>query len=263
VAVKYALGVEYSGSAYCGWQRQPHCSSIKQHLEEALAFVADHPVQLVCAGRTDTGVHAIEQIAHFESDAERSTRSWVLGTNCRLPRDIRVLWVTPVSDDFHARFGARARAYRYLIINSPVPSAIFHDRASWEHRPLDHEAMHESAQVLLGEHDFSSFRAVGCQARSTLREVQEISVCRRDELVFLDIRANAFLYHMVRNIAGSLMAVGKGEQDREWFGEVFAARDRGQADVTAAAAGLYFLRAWYEPQHELPTRGKKPVLFET
>ena len=262
MAVKYALGVEYSGSAYCGWQRQPHCSSIQQHLEEALAFVADHPVQLVCAGRTDAGVHAIEQVAHFESVAERSARSWVLGTNCRLPRDIRVLWVTPVSDDFHARFGARARAYRYLIINSPVPSAIFHDRASWERRPLDHEAMHECAQVLLGEHDFSSFRAVGCQARSTRREVQEISVCRRDDLVYLDIRANAFLYHMVRNIAGSLMAVGRGEQNREWFGEVFAARDRKQADVTAAAAGLYFLRAWYEPQHELPTRGKKPVLFE-
>lgn len=261
--MKYALGVEYSGSAYCGWQRQPHCASIQQQLEEALGFVADHPVQLVCAGRTDAGVHAIEQVAHFESDAERSERSWVLGANCRLPHDIRLLWVVPVSDDFHARFGARARAYRYLIVNAAVPSALFHDRASWEHRSLDHEAMHDCAQLLLGEHDFSSFRAVGCQAKSAFREVQEIAVFRRDDLVCLDIRANAFLYHMVRNIAGSLMAVGKGEQDRDWFAEVFAAGDRDRADVTAPAAGLYFLRAWYEPRYQLPTRAKKPVLFES
>jgi len=260
--VKYALGVEYSGTAYCGWQRQPHCDSVQQHLEAALGFVADHPLQLVCAGRTDAGVHAIEQVAHFESDAERSERAWVLGANCRLPADIRLLWVVPVSDDFHARFSARARAYRYLIVNSRVPSAIFHDRASWEFRPLDHEAMHECAQILLGEHDFSSFRAVGCQARSVIREVQEVTVSRRGDLVCLDIKANAFLYHMVRNIVGSLAAVGKGERDCEWFREVLAARNRELADVTAAAAGLYFLRAWYEPQHKLPMRGKKPVLFE-
>ena len=259
--MKYALGVEYAGSAYCGWQRQPHCASIQQHLEAALGFVANHPVELVCAGRTDAGVHAIEQVAHFESESERSERAWVLGTNCRLPPDIRLLWVVPVDDDFHARFSARARAYRYLIVNSPVPSAIFHDRASWEHRPLDHQAMHDCAQLLIGEHDFSSFRAVGCQAKSAHREVQEISVQRHGELIMLDVKANAFLYHMVRNIAGSLLAVGKGEQDREWFRRVFASRDRNLADVTASAAGLYFLRAWYESRYKLPTRGKKPVLF--
>jgi tRNA pseudouridine38-40 synthase len=259
--MRYALGVEYSGSAYCGWQRQPHCASVQQHLEAALGFVADHDVELVCAGRTDAGVHAIEQVAHFDSDSERSERAWVLGANCRLPADIRLLWVRPVSDDFHARFSARARAYRYLIVNAPVPSAIFHDRASWEHRPLDHEAMHDCAQSLLGEHDFSSFRAVGCQARSTRREVLEISVCRHDDLLFLDVSANAFLYHMVRNIAGSLIAVGKGERDRAWFQRTFAARDRNLAAPTAAAAGLYFLRAWYEAQFKLPTRDKKPVLF--
>ena len=185
----------------------------------------------------------------------------MLGANCRLPADIRLLWAVPVGDDFHARYKARARAYRYLIVNAPVPSAIFHDRANWEYRPLNHVAMHDCAQILLGEHDFSSFRAVGCQAKSTRREVQEISVCRRDDLVYLDIRANAFLYHMVRNIAGSLIAVGKGEQDREWFRGIFAARDRSLAAATAPAAGLYFLRAWYEARYKLPMRDKKPVLF--
>jgi len=259
--MKYAIGVEYSGAAYCGWQRQPHCESVQQNLETALGFVANHPVELVCAGRTDTGVHAIEQVAHFDSSAERSKRSWVLGANCRLPRDIRLLWVEPVPDSFHARFSARARAYRYIILNADVPSALFHDRSSWEFRPLDHEAMHECAQVLLGEHDFSAFRAVGCQARSASRNVHEISVARQNQLIYLDIKANAFLYHMVRNIAGSLIAVGKGERDSEWFSEVFAQSDRNLADVTAPAAGLYFLQAYYEAEFKLPTATRKPVLF--
>jgi len=259
--VKYAIGIEYSGAAYCGWQRQPHCDSIQQNLETALGFVADHPIDLVCAGRTDAGVHALEQVAHFETSSERSERAWVLGANCRLPRDIRLLWATAVTDDFHARFSAVARAYRYIILNAAVPSAIFNDRCSWEFRPLDHAAMHECAQILLGEHDFSAFRAVGCQAKSASRNLHEISVTRRDQLIFLDIRANAFLYHMVRNIAGSLMAVGKGEKDRAWFAEMFASRDRNQADVTAPAAGLYFLQACYEDPFKLPTIARKPVLF--
>lgn len=259
--MRYAVGVEYSGTAYCGWQRQPHCESIQQHLETALGFVANHPVELVCAGRTDAGVHALEQVAHFDSTAERSERAWVLGANCRLPRDIRLLWVLPVAGDFHARFSARARAYRYIIINADVPSAVFNDRCSWEFRPLDHEVMHECAQVLLGEHDFSAFRAVGCQARSARRNVHEVSVIRRDQLIYLDIKANAFLYHMVRNIVGSLIAVGKGERDSDWFAEIFAAGDRNLADVTAPAAGLYLLRAWYDAQFKLSTKHKKPVLF--
>ncbi|MDH3219324.1 MAG: tRNA pseudouridine(38-40) synthase TruA [Gammaproteobacteria bacterium] len=258
--MRYALGIEYGGAAYCGWQRQPHCESIQQNLESALGFVANHPVDLVCAGRTDAGVHAIEQVAHFDSDAERSERAWVLGANCRLPRDIRLLWVAPVAKDFHARFSATARSYRYIIMNTDVPSAVFHDRVSWEFRPLDHEAMHESAQILLGEHDFSSFRAVGCQAKSSSRYVHEISVSRRGRLIFLDVRANAFLYHMVRNIAGSLIAVGRGDHDGNWFREVFEARDRNRAEVTASAAGLYFLKPSYR-EYKLPTRARKPVLF--
>jgi len=259
--MKYAIGIEYCGAAYCGWQRQSHCESVQQNLESALGFVANQPIELVCAGRTDSGVHAIEQVAHFETSAERSERAWVLGSNCRLPRDIRLKWAVPVGDHFHARFSARARAYRYIIYNSPVPSAIFHDRSSWEFQTLDHKAMHDSAQILLGEHDFSSFRAAGCQAKSSSRNVHEISVTRLGEMIFLDIRANAFLYHMVRNIAGSLISVGKGEKDASWFAGVFKACDRNLADKTAAAAGLYFLQASYDEQYKLPTTVKKPVLF--
>jgi tRNA pseudouridine38-40 synthase len=234
---------------------------VQQNLESALGFVADHPIELVCAGRTDAGVHAIEQVAHFETSAERSERAWVLGSNCRLPRDIRLKWAVPVVDDFHARFSARARSYRYIILNSPVPSAIFHDRSSWEFQTLDQTAMQDCAQILLGEHDFSSFRAAGCQAKSSSRNVHEISVIRQGDMIFLDISANAFLYHMVRNIAGSLIAVGKGDRDPGWFADVFEARDRSVAEKTAAAAGLYFLQASYEEQYKLPTMAKKPVLF--
>ncbi len=259
--MKYALGIEYRGTAYCGWQRQPHCDSVQQNLEAALGFVANEAVELVCAGRTDSAVHALEQVAHFESSAERSERAWMLGANCRLPRDIRIRWVCPVADDFHARFSARARAYRYVIYNAMVASAVFHDLSSWEFRPLDHARMNECAQLLLGEHDFSSFRAVGCQAKSSNRCVQEVSVSREKDLVYLDIRANAFLYHMVRNIAGSLVEVGKGEQDINWFSRVFKAGDRNQAAATAPAAGLYFLYARYEDRFNLPTGDKKPVLF--
>jgi tRNA pseudouridine38-40 synthase len=259
--MKYAIGIEYCGAAYCGWQRQAHCDSVQQNLESAIGYVADHPVELICAGRTDTGVHAVEQVAHFETSAERSNRAWVMGSNCRLPRDIRLKWAIAVADDFHARFSARTRAYRYIIHNSSVPSAIFHDRCSWEHQPLDQAAMHDCAQMLLGENDFSSFRAAGCQSRSSSRNVHEISVSRQGEFIFLDIRANAFLYHMVRNIAGSLVAVGKGEQDADWFAGVFRARDRRLAEKTASAAGLYLLQATYEAKYKLPTQLKKPVLF--
>lgn len=259
--MKYALGIEYRGSAYCGWQRQPHCESVQQHLEEALGFVADHPVELVCAGRTDSGVHALQQVAHFETSAPRSERAWMLGANCRLPRDIRIHWVLPVAEDFHARYGATSRSYRYLVYNHAVASGLFHDLSAWEFRPLDHETMHRCAQLLLGEHDFSSFRAVGCQSKSSSREVRQVSVTRQGDLVMLDIRANAFLYHMVRNIAGSLIAAGKGELDVDGFRRIFEARDRALAAPTAPAAGLYFLYAAYDERFKIPTRAQKPVLF--
>lgn len=259
--MKYALGVEYRGTAYCGWQRQLHCDSVQQNLETALGFVANEAIEMVCAGRTDSTVHALEQVAHFETTAVRNERAWVLGANCRLPRDIRIKWVCPVDDDFHARFSAQARAYRYIIFNAAIPSALFHDLSSWEFRPLDHGRMNDCAQLLLGEHDFSSFRAAGCQAKSSNRNVEEISVSREHDLVYLDIRANAFLYHMVRNIAGSLIEVGKGEQDMDWFAGVFDSGDRKKAAATAPAAGLYFLYARYEDRFKLPIGAKKPVLF--
>lgn len=258
---KYAVGIEYAGSAYSGWQKQDHSPSIQQHLESAIGFVANHPVQLVCAGRTDAGVHAIEQVAHFETEAPRDNRAWLLGSNCRLPRDIRLKWVIPIEKGFHARFSALARSYRYIIFNSDVPSALFHGKVSWELRSLDAEKMHTTAQMLVGEHDFSAFRAVGCQAKSSSRNIHQISLSRQGDLIYLDIKANAFLYHMVRNIAGSLIAVGKGEQSSEWFADVFGGKDRNRADVTASAAGLYFLRAYYPDQFKLPIEGKKPVLF--
>lgn len=261
MAVRYALGIEYAGSAYCGWQQQKHCASVQEHLQQAIGFVANHAVELVCAGRTDAGVHAVEQVVHFDSTAERDNRAWILGANTRMPGDIRIKWIQIVDENFHARFSAVARSYRYIIQNSRVPSAIFHDRSSWDYRPLDHDIMQQCAQLLIGEHDFSSFRAAGCQSKTADRNVHSIDVIRQSDLVYLDIKANAFLYHMVRNIAGSLIAVGCGEQTMDWFAEVFAAKNRNLADVTAPAAGLYLLRAYYPEVYNLPHQNQKPVLF--
>ncbi|MCP4492831.1 MAG: tRNA pseudouridine(38-40) synthase TruA [Gammaproteobacteria bacterium] len=258
---KYALGVEYNGSAYCGWQQQKQCESVQQHLQQAIGFVADHTLQLSCAGRTDAGVHAVEQVVHFETTAERENRAWVLGSNCRLPRDIRIKWIDEVDESFHARFSAIARSYRYIILNTAVPGAIFHDKTCWEFRPLNHEKMHECAQLLVGERDFSAFRAAGCQAKSANRNVHNIEISRNGDLIYLDIKANSFLYHMVRNIAGSLMAVGCGEKSSDWFAEVLAMKDRDLADVTAPASGLYLVRVDYPEQYILPIQGQKPVLF--
>lgn len=258
---KFAIGIEYSGTAYSGWQQQKHCVSIQQHLQEAIGFVANHPVSLVCAGRTDAGVHAIEQIAHFESDAVRTNRSWLLGSNCRLPGDIRIKWISRVDESFHARFSACARSYRYILLNSEVPSAVFHNRCTWEFRELDHEKMHDSAQILVGEHDFSAFRAVGCQAKSACRNIQSVEVSRQGDLIYLDIKANAFLYHMVRNITGSLLEVGRGEKPADWIEELLVGKDRNIGGVTAPAAGLYLQRVYYPETFKIPSYSKKPVLF--
>ena len=258
---KYALGIEYSGSDYSGWQRQKHSRTVQEQVEKALSYVANHPVELVCAGRTDTGVHAIEQVVHFKTDADRDLRAWVWGANCKLAKNIRIKWATFVDDEFHARFSAIARSYRYIILNSKVTSALFHDKVSWQHHPLNHEKMHQAAQMLIGEHDFSAFRAAGCQSNSAYRNIHEITVKRQGEILMLDIKANAFLYHMVRNIAGSLIEVGKQQKPAQWFAEVFEGKDRTKAAKTAPAGGLYFVRAFYPEQYNLPLEGKKPVLF--
>src|SRR5579875_1009965 len=238
--MRVALGIEYDGTDFFGWQRLGHGPSIQAEIEAALSFVANHPVEVTCAGRTDAGVHARCQVAHFDTTAEREERAWVLGATTRLPHAIAVLWARAMPRDFHARFSARARRYRYVILNRPIRPALEARFVAWERVPLDADAMHASAQALLGEQDFSSFRAVSCQARHALRHVGAVSVRREGECVTVEIEANAFLHHMVRNIVGSLLEVGRGERSVGWIAELLAARDRSVAGVTAMPQGLTF-----------------------
>ena len=256
-ARRYALGVEYDGTAYAGWQRlaargSRDDRSVQGALEAALSFVAGHPVDVVCAGRTDAGVHAECQVVHFDSTAERSARGWVLGATTRLPPDISVRWCVPVPADFHARFSARARRYRYRILNRPSRPALGRHYLTWERRPLDAGAMHRAAQALVGEHDFSAFRTVHCQAPHARRELQAIEVRRTGEVVEIEVQANAFLHHMVRNIVGSLLPIGRGERPESWMGELLAGRDRTVAGPTAPATGLVFLGPRYPREWQLP-----------
>ena len=250
--MRLAAGVEYDGSGFLGWQRQRQSPTVQASLEAALTRVADHPVEVHCAGRTDTGVHACCQVVHFETHAQRSERAWVLGVNSHLPAGITLLWVNSVDEDFHARFSARRRTYRYRILNRWVRPALDRGRMTWVRYPLDAARMQAAAQQLLGEHDFSSFRAVGCQARSPVRTVHAVSVRRCGHEVVLEIEANAFVYHMVRNIAGALIAVGRGQQDTEWLGRLLQQRDRTAAGVTAPPEGLYFVAPAYPDYPDLP-----------
>lgn len=251
--MRFALGIEYDGSAFFGWQLQRQEPTVQGCLESAIAAVADHEVRVACCGRTDTGVHALCQVAHFDTDAERSERSWVLGINSHLPETAAVLWARAVDDSFHARFSAHARSYRYLILNRWIRPALQGRRVCWQRRPLDADRMHEAAQVLRGEHDFSAFRASACQARHAVREIQAIGIRREGNVVELEVTANGFLYHMVRNLAGSLMAIGTGERPVEWLAELLEARDRTRAAPTAPPEGLYFVGARYPARHDLPT----------
>jgi tRNA pseudouridine38-40 synthase len=250
--LRYALGLEYDGCAFLGWQIQRQEPTVQGCVEQALARVANHELRVTCCGRTDTGVHAVCQVTHFDTEAVRTERSWVLGLNSHLPEGAAALWVRPVDDDFHARFSAYSRTYRYRILNRWIRPALDARRASWCRQPLDAAAMHDAAQSLLGEHDFSSFRASACQARHAVREIQDISVTRDGDTVCLEVTANGFLYHMVRNIAGSLIRVGCGEAPAEWVGEVLRLRDRAQAAPTAAPEGLYLLGARYPEKYNLP-----------
>jgi tRNA pseudouridine38-40 synthase len=250
--MRIAIGIEYDGTAYNGWQRQRTGRGVQECLEQALADVADEPVEVTCAGRTDAGVHASGQVAHFDSGAKRSDRGWLLGTNTNLPDDICVTWVRRVADDFHARFSATARRYRYRILNRLVRSALYRRRAWWVHRDLDHLRMHEAAQALLGEHDFSAFRAAGCQASNAVREVTDISVVREGDWLLLDITANAFLQHMVRNIAGTLAAIGSGDQEVGWAARVLDGRDRTRAGMAAPPHGLTLVQVIYPDAFGIP-----------
>ncbi len=250
---RYALGVEYDGGAFHGWQRvEAGVRSVQETLETALSSVADHDIRVVCAGRTDAGVHARCQVVHFDSDAPRSMRAWALGTTSRLPPDVSALWCREVPETFSARFSAVARRYRYRILNRQIRPAFEHQYLTWELRPLDHLRMHAAAQALLGEHDFESFRSAQCQASHARRELQSISVTRSGDEVVMEVQANAFLHHMVRNIVGSLLPVGRGERPVEWIAELLAGRDRTQAGPTAPADGLVFVSPLYPPIWNLP-----------
>jgi len=253
--MRCALGIEYDGSGFFGWQVQRQEPTVQACLEDAVAKVADHTVQTVCCGRTDTGVHALCQVAHFDTTARRPERSWVLGVNSHLPQGISALWMREVDEEFHARFSAFARTYRYRILNRWVRPALAANHFAWCRRPLDAELMHRAAQALRGEHDFSAFRAASCQARHAMREILDIAVIRIENEVRIDVTANGFLYHMVRNIAGSLMTIGCGEKPVGWMRELLLSRDRNLAAATAAAEGLYFVGARYPDRYRLPRAG--------
>jgi len=250
--MRIALGIEYDGTDFFGWQRLKQGDSVQASVEQALSKVAAHPVEISCAGRTDAGVHGRCQVVHFDTDAVRDMRGWVLGGCSNLPPSVAVLWAQPVPDSFHARFSARSRRYRYHILNRPVRAALDARRVTWERLPLDVDRMHEAAQVLLGEHDFSAFRALSCQAPHPRRTVLAVRVHREGEQVFVDIEANAFLHHMVRNIVGSLSVIGRHEAPVEWMGELLAGRDRTVAGPTAPPTGLTFIGPRYESYWGLP-----------
>lgn len=255
--MRFALGIEYDGSDFHGWQNQSGMRTIQHCLEQTLSKIANQPIMVVVAGRTDAGVHAGEngnygQVVHFDSDNYRTARAWVLGGNAYLPPDIAICWACQVHDDFHARFSARSRHYRYIIHNSFVRSALNRNYLTWERRPLQVAIMSSAANYLIGTHDFSSFRAQGCQAKSPIRSIHKLTVIRNDNRVIIDIIANAFLHHMVRNIAGVLMTIGAGEQPPEWTQILLAQRDRTRGGVTAPAAGLYLINVEYPPYFGIP-----------
>ncbi|GLR10641.1 tRNA pseudouridine(38-40) synthase TruA [Mixta theicola] len=259
---KLALGIEYDGSRYYGWQRQQEVRSVQARLEQALSQVANHEVTVFCAGRTDAGVHGTGQVVHFETTSLRKDAAWTLGVNANLPDDIAVRWVKAVPEEFHARFSATARRYRYVIYNHRLRPAILHGGVTHFHLPLDVEKMHRAGQCLLGENDFTSFRAVQCQSRTPWRNLMHLNVSRHGGYVVVDIKANAFVHHMVRNIVGSLLEIGCGNQPEGWMAELLAAKDRKLAAATAKAAGLYLVAVDYPAHFALPRPPMGPLFLE-
>lgn len=260
---RIAVGLEYDGSRYNGWQCQenPAMPSVQEQVERALSRVANHPVSILCAGRTDSGVHATGQVVHFDTTSMRPEKAWVLGGNSHLPQDIALQWAVQVPDDFHARFSALYRTYRYIILNRTVRSPALAGKATWIHSPLDAARMEAGARFLLGEHDFSAYRGSGCQSRSVHRNLYAVTVFRQGDLVITELTANAFLLHMVRNIMGVLLRIGLGEMPPEWAGEVLASRDRRLAAKTAPPDGLYLVRVGYPEGFALPTGSKGPAFL--
>jgi tRNA pseudouridine38-40 synthase len=250
--MRIALGVEYDGHPFCGWQSQADGRTVQDTLQQALSQLAGEQISVIAAGRTDTGVHALEQVVHFDTGAERPLSAWVRGANALLPASIAVLWAHPVADEFHARFSAHGRSYRYLLINRAVRPAVHSGKTGWFHAPLDLAAMQDASRHLLGEHDFSAFRAAQCQARSPIKHLQRLDISRHGEMLVFDLSADAFLHHMVRNIVGCLVYVGKGKYPPSWLSELLTSRDRSLAAPTFAPDGLYLARIRYEAKWGLP-----------
>ncbi|MBL8519041.1 MAG: tRNA pseudouridine(38-40) synthase TruA [Betaproteobacteria bacterium] len=257
--MRIALGIEYDGAPFCGWQSQPSGCGVQDHVERAIAsFVAgDAFIGVTCAGRTDAGVHALEQVVHFDVDADRAEMAWVRGVNRFLPDAIRVLWMHPVPDTFHARFSARSRSYQYLLLADRTEPALLHARAGWFHQLLDVNAMRAAARILEGEHDFSAFRSAECQAKSPVKTIHTIAITEPSPFIRFDLRANAFLHHMVRNIVGALVYVGAGRLTLDQFAAVLASRDRRHAPPTFAASGLYLSGIEYDASFALPQRAPR------
>ncbi|MCL4472185.1 MAG: tRNA pseudouridine(38-40) synthase TruA [Gammaproteobacteria bacterium] len=255
--MRIALGLEYDGSRFCGWQSQPSGCGVQDTLEKALSVIAGESIRVVTAGRTDTGVHALHQMVHFDTASVRPGSAWVRGTNAFLPESVAILWAHPVGDEFHARFSAVSRRYLYVLMNHPVRPALLSGKAGWFHAPLDVEAMRQGAQHLVGEHDFSAFRAAECQAKSPVKHLRQIQIMRSGDLVLFDFIANAFLHHMVRNLVGSLVYVGKGKHPPAWIGKLLEGRDRTCAAPTFSPDGLYLAGIGYDPKWGLPIIGRK------
>lgn len=250
--MRIALGIEYDGTHYNGWQRQRSGTGVQERVESALGKIANETIEVVCAGRTDTGVHASAQVVHFDTTRKRDDRSWLLGANSNLPDDVAVTWARRVDDEFHARFSATARSYQYRILNRLERSALHRQRAWWVYDALDADKMHEAAAALVGRHDFSAFRAAGCQASTSIREITSLTIERRDDWILLDVTANAFLQHMVRNIMGTLVAVGRGDQPPEWVRDVLESSDRKAGGMAAPPHGLTLVSVDYPPEFGLP-----------
>ncbi|MEQ6289498.1 tRNA pseudouridine(38-40) synthase TruA [Vogesella sp. GCM10023246] len=252
--MRIALGLEYDGRAFAGWQSQPHGNTVQDELNRAISIIAGQPLTTLAAGRTDAGVHALMQVVHFETEVLRPLTAWVRGVNAQLPDSVAVVWAREVSEPFHARFSAFSRSYRYLLLTHPVRPALTAGRIGWYHQSLDVAAMQQAAQVLIGQHDFSSFRASECQAKSPLKNLQQLDIHECDGVISFDLMADAFLHHMVRNIVGALLYVGKGSLDTAGLQALLAARDRTKAPPTFMPDGLYLTGVGYPPEFELPSQ---------
>ncbi len=250
--MKIAGCVEYDGSKFYGWQIQGAGDTVQGAVESALSAVADHPIRIHCAGRTDTGVHACAQIIHFYSPSQRSEFSWVMGANSKLPDGVSVIWTSPVDDSFHARFSAISRRYRYVILNRRVRPTYLHNKVYWHPVPLNEKKMSDAAVVLKGQHDFSAFRSSRCQSKQPVKTIKQIRIKRKSQWIWIDIEADGFLHHMVRNIVGSLITIGSGTNDQKWLEQVLNSRDRKKAGMTLPAQGLYFVTAVYPNKFTFP-----------